>query len=138
MKDQTQNEKDFEIYIANKTKFNPKEFYISVHNKKVITINISPLHLEHSKVTNTESEMAEVLNDYFASVFTVEDTYEIQKITPAKPNLIPLNNCDFTEDAVTKALDKIKVNKNPAPDCIPPSLKRIKKSNHQTSCNTIQ
>ena len=51
--------------------------------------------------------MAEVLNDYFASVFTVEDTNEIQKITPAQPNLIPLSDCDFTEETVTKAFDKI-------------------------------
>ena len=45
--------------------------------------------------------MAEVLNDYFASVFTVESTYEIQEIIPAQPNLTPLSDCDFTEDAVT-------------------------------------
>ena len=57
--------------------------------------------------------MAESLNDYFASVFTVEDTYEIQKITPAQHYLIPLSDCDFTEDTVTKALDMIKVNTTP-------------------------
>ena len=51
--------------------------------------------------------MAEALNDYFASVFTVEDNYEIQEIIPAQPNLIPLSDCDFTEETVTKALDKI-------------------------------
>ena len=33
-------------------------------------------------------------------------------------NLIYWSDCDFTEDAVTKALDKIKVNKTPDPDCI--------------------
>ena len=40
--------------------------------------------------------MAEVLHDYSASVLIVEDTYEIQKTTLAQPNLIPLNDCDFT------------------------------------------
>ena len=67
-------------------------------------------------VTNTESEMAELLNDYFSSVFTVENTFEIQEITPAIHNLIPLSECDFTEDTVTKTLDKIKVNKTPGPE----------------------
>ena len=62
--------------------------------------------------------MAEVPNDYFASVFTVEDTYEIQEITPDQPNWIPLSDCDFIEDSVTKALDKIKISKTPGPDCI--------------------
>ena len=41
--------------------------------------------------------MAEVLNDDLASVFTVEDTNEIQVITLTKPNLTPLSDCDFTE-----------------------------------------
>ena len=106
------NEKDLEIYIANNTKSNPKEFYTYVR-KKVITINIGPLHLENGKEINTELEMAEVLNYSFASVFTVEDTDEIQEITPAIPNLIRLSECHFTENTVTKALVKIKVNKKP-------------------------
>ena len=87
---------------------------------------------------HTESEMAKIFNDYFTSVFTVEDTYEIQEITPAQPNLIPLSDCDFTEYIITKALDKIKVNETPGPDCIAPSLKRDNISNQQISCNTIQ
>ena len=41
-------------HIANKTKSNPKEFYTCVRNKKVITTNIGPLHLENGKKLNTE------------------------------------------------------------------------------------
>ena len=48
----------------------------------------------------------------------VEDTYDIQKLTPAQPNFIPLSDCNFNEDAITKALDNIKANKLPGPDCI--------------------
>ena len=72
--------------------------------------------------TNTESEMVEVLNDYFAFSFIVEDTFEIQETTPAQPNLIPLRDCDFTEDTVTKTIDKIKVNKTLGPGCIAPRV----------------
>ena len=86
---------NLEIHIANQTKSNPKEFYTYVRNKKVITTNIGPLHLENGKETNTE--IAKVLNYYFASDFTVQDTYEIQEITTAQPKLIPLSDCDFTE-----------------------------------------
>ena len=82
--------------------------------------------------------MVEVLNDYFASVFTVEDTYEIQEIATSQPNIIPLSDFDFTKNDVTKALDKIKVNKTPGHDYIAPSLKRGKLSNQHTSCNTKQ
>ena len=105
----------------------PKNFTTTYVIKKVIATNSGPFQLQNDKVTNTELEMAEVLNYYFASVFTVEDTYEIHEITPAQPNLIPLSDCYFTEDAVTKVLDKINVNKIPGPDCtVPRILKQAK------------
>ena len=62
--------------------------------------------------------MAEVLNDYFASLFTVE----LQEIIPAQLNLISLSDIELTEDTVAKALDKIKVNQIPSPDCIAPRV----------------
>ena len=62
-------------------------------------------------------------------------THEIQEITAAKPNLIPLSNCHFTEDAVTKALDKIKVNKNPGSDYI---ALRVLKEETLKSANLLQ
>ena len=37
---------------------------------------------------------------------------------------IPLSDCDSTEDTVTTALDRIKVNKTPSPDCIAPKVLR--------------
>ena len=46
--------------------------------------------------------MAKVLNEYFASVFIVEDTYEIKEIIPSQPNLIPSSNGDFIVDVVIK------------------------------------
>ena len=64
--------------------------------------------------------MAKVLNDNFASNFTFEDTYEIQEITPDQPILIPLSDCDFTKDTITKALD-----------CIPPRV--LKEPKYQIS-----
>ena len=117
------------IYIANKTKSNTKEFFTFVRNKKVITTNIGQLHLENGKVINTESELAEVLNDYLASVYTVGDTYEVQAMIPAQPTLIPLSDCDFTEDAVTKAFDNIEVNKTLGPDYIAPRV--LKEAKYQ-------
>ena len=62
-------------------------------------------------------------------------TYEIQKITPAQPNLISSSNCDFTEDAVTKVLDKTKVNKTHGPDCI--ALRVLKEAKYQISNKSL-
>ncbi len=76
-----------------------------------MTSSIGPLRLENRERIIKDNEMAEVLNDYFASVFTVEDIGSIEKMSPPHRNGIPLSNCDFTEDAIIKVFDSIKVNK---------------------------
>ena len=87
-----------------------------------------PLYLVNGKVTKTELEIVDWWNDYPTSVFTIEDTYEIQDITPDLPNLILLiTDCDFIEDTVTKALDKIKVDIMHAPNCIAPEALKEEK-----------
>ena len=75
--------------------------------------------------------MDNILNYYFASVFTIEDTYEIQGMIPAQLDLIPLSDYNFTEDTITKALDKIKVYKTPGPDCI--AWRVLKEAKYQIS-----
>ena len=67
------SKKSVELNIANKIKSNPKEFYGYVRRKKVITSNIGPLPLDNGEHVNNEVDMAETLNEYFASIFTSED-----------------------------------------------------------------
>ncbi len=66
--------------------------------------------------------MAEILNKYFASVFTIEASRDIVETSPATGNIIQLNNCEFTEDTIIKALDNIKVNKTHGPDRLAPRV----------------
>ncbi len=66
--------------------------------------------------------MAEVLNDNFASAFTIEDIGGIEEMSPPPRNVIPLSNCDITEDAIIKVLESTKVNKTPGPDRIAPRV----------------
>ena len=42
---------------------------------------------------------------------------------------IPLRNCDFTEDTLTKFLDKVKVNKITDPNCTAPRV--LKEAKYQ-------
>ena len=79
---------------------------------KIITKYFDPLCLENGKVSNKELKIAKPLNDYFAFVFTVQDTYEIEEITPVQCNLTISSRCNFTEGAVTKTFDKFKLKKN--------------------------
>ena len=74
--------------------------------------------------------LTEVLIYYFASVFTIEDTYNPRNNTN-QSNFIPLSDRVFTEDAVTKTLDRIKVNKSSGPNCI--TLKIFEDERYQIS-----
>ena len=117
-----QSKKNLEVYVAGISKSNPKEFYSYIRKKKVLPTNIGPLTLQNGKHISNEVEIAEELNKYFASVFTVEDINGIQEETSMQRNIAPLSNCNFSENAVMKALDKINGNKTPGPDCIAPRV----------------
>ena len=63
--------------------------------------------------------MAEESYCYFASVFPLKTSMKSTNLN-SRSNLIPLSSCDSTEEVVIKALDKIKGNETPGPDCIAP------------------
>ncbi len=62
-----------EIYIANSSKTNPEEFYDYMEKKKILTSNTDLLATVNGQNIVNENEMANILNDYFVSVFTLED-----------------------------------------------------------------
>ena len=116
-----QSKKNLELYIAGISKSNPKEFYSYIRKKKVLPTNIGPLTLQNGNHVSNTVEIAEELNKYFASVFTVEDTNGLQE-TSTPRNIVPLSNCNFSDNAVIKALDKMNANKTSGPDCITPRV----------------
>ena len=117
------------MHIASKIKSNPKEFYSYVRQKKVTTSNIGPLRLDNGEHVSNERDVAEILNEYFASVFTVEDTNGTVEASPTPANAVQLSNCEFTEENIIKSLENIKVNKTPGPDGIAPRI--LKETKHQ-------
>ena len=117
-----QSKKNLEVHIASKIKSNPKEFYSYVRQKKVITSNIGPLRLDNGEHVSNEIDMAEILNEYFASVFTKEDPNNIVDASPTPGNPIQLSHCEITEENIKRTLEKIKVNKTPGPDRIAPRV----------------
>ena len=124
-----QSKKNLEVHIASKIKSNPKEFYSYVRQRKVITSNVGPLLNDNGEHVSNDVDMAEILNEYFASVFTIEDTNGIMETSTASANAAQLNNCEFTEENIIKTLENIKVNKTPGPDRIAPRI--LKETKHQ-------
>ena len=117
------SKKNLEERIAEASKSNPKEFYGYVNKKKTLPSTIGPLCNEDNTCTNNENEMAAILNNFFASVFTDEEcsSYEplIGKMTPNVLDQIIIQERD-----VHSVIEKIKVNKAPGPDKISPRILR--------------
>ncbi len=68
-----QSKRNLEQHTASSSKSNPKEFYSYVRNKKVFGSTIRPLATTDENIVNEDTEMANILNEFFPSVFIDED-----------------------------------------------------------------
>ncbi len=76
---------------------------------------------------NEDTEMANILNDFFASVFTDEDLGDIKSFAARHNDDTYLNNIQITERDIPEAVNNINVNKTPGPDKSSPRiLKEVK------------
>ena len=78
-------------------------------------------------MSNTDQEKAEILNNFFTSVFTGEDHSTMPTVNK-KPLKHNLEEMVFTPELVRKKLQELKVNKSPGPDGMHPKvLKELSK-----------
>ena len=116
-----------EQHIAANCKQNPKEFFRYIREKKVLRSTIGPLQSAEGKNVTDEREMADILNNYFASVFTVEENRNALPVPPRQRVAAHLFGFEIMEDDVMHVIDKLKVCKSPGPDKIYPRiLKEVK------------
>ena len=108
---------DFETRIANNIKENPKEFYSYVNNKTTVRSEIAVLKNRNGELAILPHEKADMLNNYFASVFTKEDTYNIPE---PEPQVVQssLSTIIVTEQMVRDRLKEQKPGKSAGPDGI--------------------
>ena len=110
--------------IAKQAKTNPKRFWNYVNSKTKTRQGISQLRIpDTNKMTESDTDKADVLLDHFSSVFTEEPTGPIPE--PNKQRYTsPLNTMHITEDKVLKKLKAIQIAKSPGPDKLHPKLIR--------------
>ena len=118
-----QSKKNLEAHIASISKSNPKEFFSFIRKKKVLTPTIGPLVATNGTHTNDESEMAKILNSFFVSVFTAEES----SVLPSSPTVrtggdVTISDIVISESDVMFAINKLKINKTPGPDRISPKV----------------
>ena len=70
-------EREFEIKLAKDVKTHPKSFWKYSNDKLKTRDKVNDLLKEDGSLTKNDNEKAEVLNSFFKSVFTVEDTSQL-------------------------------------------------------------
>ena len=112
---------DFERSIAREAKKNPKVFFKYANSKLKTRSGISELTKPDGTKTTTDKEKSEVLNSFFVSVFTTDDTTNIPCFNP-KNVTNTLHSIDISADEIKKKLGKLNPNKSAGPDCHHPRV----------------
>ncbi|GAB0194022.1 mitochondrial enolase superfamily member 1 [Grus japonensis] len=114
-----------ELNLARDVKDNNKSFYRYVSDKRRTRENVGPLQNETGDLDTQDMEKAEVLNDFFASVFTGKCLSHTAQVTEGKgrdwENAEPPT---VGEDQVRKYLRNLQVHKSMGPDELHPQVLR--------------
>ena len=119
--------KTFEKKLSNQS--NVKPFYNYIKSKTKTKATVGPLKIDDDIITDSQ-DIATALNEFFTSVFTVEDTSEIPT-----PDYIAsganLSEVHFTADNISKKISNLKPHTAPGPDGI--SARLLQKFNKPLS-----
>ena len=102
------------------TDINAKRLYSYVKSQKRDSNSVGPLRGPDGKTYSSPGRKANILNDQFASVFTVEDKDDLPELEPAAFEAMP--GIDIHVNGVAKLHRGIKAHKATGPDAIPARL----------------
>jgi hypothetical protein len=111
--------KKLEMNIANDAKRNPKAFWSYVKAKTSMKTGVGDLKKDDGTKTTSDQEKAEVLNNFFQSVFTFEDDSPLPE-PPHYQFSEPIEDFEITVDCVRKVLEKLNPSKAAGPDGLSP------------------
>ena len=122
--------------IADNAKRNPKEFWSYANLKTKAKEKVPELYTDEQRdrTTTSDTEKAKILNNFFASVFTIEPTGWVPE--PEERNFDEtLTTIDFSEEEIARKLKKLDQSKSKGPDDIHP---RILKETHESVALALQ
>ena len=110
--------------MAGNIKNDSKSFYSYVRSKQKVRDKVGPLENNRGNIISDWFQMAEVLDEYFSSVFTTEDISSLPvpfiKFQGSKSE--NLGQLFVTPEMIANKIKKMKDNKSPGVDGIPPKL----------------
>ena len=119
-----QSKRTFEKKLAGNIKNDSKSFYAYVRSKQKVRDKVGPLENNKGNIISDGFQMAEVLNEYFSSVFTTEDISSLPvPFTKFEGNKSEhLGQLFVTPEMIANKIKKMKDNKSPGINGIPPKL----------------
>ena len=118
------SKRTFEKKMAGNIKNDSKSMYAYVRSKQKVRDKVGPLENNMGNIISDGFQMAEVLNEYFSSVFTTEDISSL----PVPFTIFEGNKSEHlgqlfvTPVMITNKIKKMNDNKSPGVDRIPPKL----------------
>ena len=118
------SKRTFEKKLASNIKNESKSFYAYLRSKQKVRNKVGPLENNRGNIISDGFQMADVLNEYFSSVFTTEDISSL----PVPFTKFERNKSEYlgqlfvTPVMIANKIKKMKDNKSPGVDRIPPKL----------------
>ncbi|GAB0180274.1 mitochondrial enolase superfamily member 1 [Grus japonensis] len=110
-----------EISLARDVKDNKKSFYRYVSDKRRMRENVGPLRNETGDLVTQDMEKAEILNDFFASVFTGKSLSHAAQVAEGR-DWENAEQPTVGEDQVREYLRNLEVHKSIGPDELHPQV----------------
>ena len=109
------SKKNYEDSLAADKNYNPKRYYGYINGITKNKESVGPLKNAENKLLSEDVEMAEELNKFFCSVFSVEDTSSIPDAEQTYNGDDPLTDTNITAKIVEEKIKKMKPNGAPGP-----------------------
>ena len=121
------DEEEYNSRILMDFKGKPKRFYGHMRRLQTVKDNVSAVKRPSGELTTTDQQVADVLGNFFQSVFTKEDEVQDQSkvVHDDDTALRTANlNVDFSAEAVVNKLQRLQPDKSAGPDNLHPVLLR--------------
>ena len=115
---------DLEKRLAAEAKANPNGIWKYAKARTTCRQGIPDLKRADGSKTKTDIEKAELLNDFFKSVFTTEDPGPVPRMEEYDFKEV-IDNIDIKKEQVEKILSELQHGKAAGPDKIPPAILAI-------------
>jgi len=126
--------KGFEKRLSENLTEDTKSFWAYTNSGMKVRAPVGDLEKQDGTMTENDQDKAEVLNDFFKSVFTVEDTTDIPRLAERHGGSL-ITELVITEEMVLEKLKSLKTNKSPGPDmCHPYVLSKLRDEMKKPLC----